>query len=188
MAENLLPPNSTPLERALALACEYTADPGVIRTLWDPYTCPTDLLPWLAWSLSIKEWDDTWAEDRKRDRIADAFAIAKTEGTVASIRRVFASIGFGDITIDEGRSGFKRDGRMRRDGYVLHGKTSGRQWYRIRLNKLLNVHQAETANRLLDMTAPARCQLFSLDFTGATLLHNGMAVRDGSYTRGTVNG
>lgn len=188
MAENLLPPNSTTLERALALACEYTADPGVIRTLWDPYTCPTDLLPWLAWSLSIKEWDDTWAEDRKRDRIADAFAIAKTEGTVASIRRVFASIGFGDITIDESRVDKFYNGALRRDGFMLRGHTSGRVWYRIRLTKLLSIRQAETAMRLLDMTAPARCHLFGLDFTGATLLHNGIAVRDGSYTRGTVNG
>lgn len=188
MAENLLPPNSTALERALAKACEYTADPGVIRTLWDPYTCPTDLLPWLAWSLSIKEWDDAWPEDRKRDRIAEAFAIAKTEGTVASIRRVFASIGFGDITIDESRVDKLHNGALRRDGFMLRGHISGRVWYRIRLSKLLSIRQAETAMRLLDMTAPARCHLFGLDFTGATLLHNGIAVRDGSYTRGTVNG
>lgn len=188
MAENLLPPNSTTLERALALACEYTADPGVIRTLWDPYTCPTDLLPWLAWSLSIKEWDDTWAEDRKRDRIAEAFAIAKTEGTVASIRRVFASIGFGDITIDESRSGKTYNGEFKYDGFMVYGDEAGRVWYRIRLSKLLSVKQAETAKRLLEITAPARCQLYGLDFTNAALLYNGVAKYDGSYTYGAVNG
>jgi phage tail P2-like protein len=183
---DLLPPNSTALERALAVACEPTASPDVLRTLWNPDACPIDLLPWLAWSLSIKEWDDTWPEERKRSRIAEAFAIAKTEGTVASIRRGFASIGFGDITIDEGRGGFKHNGQMKRDGYVMRGPNSGRQWYRIRLKKLLNVRQAATAHRLLDATAPARCQLYGMDFTEATLLHNGLAIRDGSYTRGTV--
>lgn len=183
---NLLPPNSTPLERALALACEPTASPDVLRTLWNPDSCPIELLPWLAWSLSIKEWDDAWPEERKRARIAEAFTIAKTEGTVASIRRVFASIGFGDITIDESRVDKRHNGTMRRDGFVQRGALTGRSWYRIRLKKLLNVHQADLAKRLLEITAPARCQLFNLDFTEATLLHNGIAVRDGSYTRGTV--
>lgn len=185
---SLLPPNSTALELAIAEACDFNITPEKIKALWNPDTCPEKLLPWLAWSFGVKEWDDTWPIDGKRSVVREAWDIARTRGTVASIRRIFGGIGFGDITIDEGRSGFKRDGSMRRDGYVLRGDPSARAWYRVRLKKLLNVRQANAAFRLLAETAPIRCHLYGIDFTEAKLLHNGTARRDGSYTRGTING
>ena len=47
---DLLPPNSTPAERRLATvaanACDLPVE--VLRTLWDPHTCPAWRLPSLA--------------------------------------------------------------------------------------------------------------------------------------------
>ncbi|KDT37295.1 phage tail protein I [Escherichia coli 3-105-05_S3_C2] len=50
----LLPTGSSPLEVAAAKACaEIEKTPVSIRELWNPDTCPANLLPWLAWSFSV---------------------------------------------------------------------------------------------------------------------------------------
>lgn len=57
----LLPTGSSPLEVAAAKACaEIEKTPVSIRELWNPDTCPANLLPWLAWSFSVDRWDDKW--------------------------------------------------------------------------------------------------------------------------------
>jgi len=44
---SLLPPNATDTERAIEATTERTTDlPVPLRTLWNPDTCPADLLPW----------------------------------------------------------------------------------------------------------------------------------------------
>ena len=64
---DLLPPSATKQERALALATSRVSDvPLPIRTLWNPDTCPLELLPWLAWALSVDTWDPNWSESIKR--------------------------------------------------------------------------------------------------------------------------
>ena len=42
------------------------------RQLWNPWTCPVGILPWLAWALKVDEWDAAAPEDRKRQIIADS--------------------------------------------------------------------------------------------------------------------
>ncbi|EHS5692594.1 TPA: phage tail protein I, partial [Escherichia coli] len=50
----LLPTGSSPLEVAAAKACaEIEKTPVRIRELWNPDTCPANLLPWLAWAFSV---------------------------------------------------------------------------------------------------------------------------------------
>lgn len=63
----LLPTGSSLLEVAAAKACaEIEKTPVSIRELWNPDTCPANLLPWLAWSFSVDRWDDKWPEATKR--------------------------------------------------------------------------------------------------------------------------
>ncbi|MGE4323557.1 MAG: phage tail protein I [Sphingobium sp.] len=90
MTADLLPPNATPLERALSLApAASLADvPVQIDRLWNPATCPAPLLPWLAWGLSIDIWDSAWTEAEKRAAIADAILFQRRKGTPASLRTV----------------------------------------------------------------------------------------------------
>ncbi|EDO2113827.1 phage tail protein I [Salmonella enterica] len=72
----LLPTGSSPLEVAAAKACaEIEKTPVSIRELWNPDTCPANLLPWLAWSFSVDRWDDKWPEATKRAVIRDAYFI-----------------------------------------------------------------------------------------------------------------
>lgn len=89
---DLLPPNSTPLERALAGAtARIDSIPVDVSTLWDPWTCPIALLPWLAWSFSVDGWDPEWTEAEKRGAVAGAIELQRHKGTRWSVEQVLAS-------------------------------------------------------------------------------------------------
>lgn len=87
----LLPPNATPLERALEAATARIADvEAPIANLWNPAACPAAILPWLAWGLSVDSWDTEWTEAMKRDTIAQSIDFHRRKGTRASIETVLA--------------------------------------------------------------------------------------------------
>ncbi len=95
-----LPPNATALERALETAvCSPPVDLP-IRTLWNPDTCPANLLHILAWSLSIDNWEPTWPESVKRERIRQAIPLARLKGTRAAVEDAIAALG-GRVQIRE---------------------------------------------------------------------------------------
>ncbi|WP_317233337.1 phage tail protein I [Stenotrophomonas maltophilia] len=97
---NLLPPNATQAERALARAAVTRPLPVDITALWDADRCPAALLPWLAWALSVDEWKAYWPEAVKRARVRAAIAIQRRKGTWGSVRDVVAAFG-GSILIRE---------------------------------------------------------------------------------------
>ncbi len=91
-APSLLPPNATPLERALEQAtARVDTIETPIATLWDPATIAPDLLPWLGWALSIDRWETTWSVDEKRAAVAAAIAMQRRKGTRATVESVMAS-------------------------------------------------------------------------------------------------
>lgn len=88
-AATLLPPSSSAAERAMeASIASRFAIPVDIARLWNPLTCPAELLPWLAWGLSVDLWDADWSEATKRAAIADAIPFQMRKGTPASLRTV----------------------------------------------------------------------------------------------------
>jgi phage tail P2-like protein len=92
---DLLPPNATALERAAAVALTQLAEiPVPLRTLWNPDTCPVDLLPYLAWTFSVDRWDSTWSESTKREVIRGSFFVHKRKGTISALRRVVEPLGY----------------------------------------------------------------------------------------------
>ncbi|WP_225206246.1 phage tail protein I [Novosphingobium huizhouense] len=102
MTASLLPPGATLLERALEdLAVVRLA--GInsdLRRLWSARLCPPRLLPYLAWGLSVDQWDPDWPIRTRRARVADAIAVQRRKGTIDSVRRIVATFG-GSITINE---------------------------------------------------------------------------------------
>lgn len=91
---NLLPPNSTALERAIADTAQLARlAPEGIATLWDAATCPVANLPWLAWALSVDEWDETWDEATQRRVIAASIEIHRKKGTVGAVKHALTSLG-----------------------------------------------------------------------------------------------
>lgn len=101
MARDLLPPNASPLLRAIAAANARLGEvPVPIRDLMNPDTIRLDLLPWLAWHLGVVTWKDDWPERIKRARVKAAIPIARKNGTAAAVREVVESFG-GNIAMRE---------------------------------------------------------------------------------------
>lgn len=90
---SLLPINATPLERALA-AASIGDTAVVLRTLYNPDTCPAHLLSQLAWAWSVDRWDPTWSETVKRNAIKASFFIHARKGTIGALRRVVEPLGY----------------------------------------------------------------------------------------------
>ncbi|MCL2876644.1 MAG: phage tail protein I [Betaproteobacteria bacterium] len=98
MSDRLLPPNSTPIEYAFAGLAERLA-PEIIATLWDVENCPAAALPWLAWELSVDEWDTAWDEATQRRVIAESIQIHRKKGTRGAVEQALACLGHtGKIT------------------------------------------------------------------------------------------
>ena len=98
---SILPPGSTPLEKALEQVAAGLLDfPTPVRAVWSPSDCPIELLPWLAWGLSLDNWSSDWTAAIKRARVRKAIPIARQKGTAASVRTVVESFG-GSVAIRE---------------------------------------------------------------------------------------
>lgn len=108
---SLLPPNATAQELAIEQVTARIEDvPIPIKTLWNPHTCPVELLPWLAWAFGVDEWDSTWDEDIKRQVVASSLEIRKHKGTVWAVRQALISAGYADAEIQEGLPILTHDG------------------------------------------------------------------------------
>jgi len=117
---DLLPPNATPQERALSLATgRDVAVP--VKQLWSPFTCPANVLPWLAWALSVDEWDGTWPVETQRQVIAASIDQHRKKGTVGALRRALQRLGY-EVEIDE-RTGVAYTFRLRFK--ISDGSTAG---------------------------------------------------------------
>ena len=98
---DLLPPQSTPAERAIAASlARLDAVPVAIGTLWTPADCPAAFLPWLAWALSVDSWEPRWPEEVRRRVIAEAIEVHRAHGTIDGMRRALAALGV-EVTIAE---------------------------------------------------------------------------------------
>ncbi|MDR8368609.1 phage tail protein I [Pseudomonas lactis] len=93
--QTLLPGNATSLERQAAQAlAQIQRVPIPLRQLWNPNTCPVDLLPYLAWSFSVDRWDSKWPEAAKRAAIRSSHYIHSRKGTIGALRRVVEPLGY----------------------------------------------------------------------------------------------
>ena len=192
MSESLLPPNATPLEKAVEQSTKRLAGPDMteaaeaIGDLWQADRVPRDLLPWLAWTLSVDEWDDAWSDNQKRDTIRESIAVHKQKGTVASVRRVLRAAGYGECDIVEGLDAQHYDGAIKYDGTYYHGQND-EHWamYRVYVKWPVSAAQASVIRQLLDLTAPARCRLEGLHY-GIPHPYDGTIKYDGTFTHGVA--
>ena len=94
--KTLLPPNATPQERALEIApaIGLTDISNPFYTLWDPRTCPSHILPWLAWAFSVDDWRSDWPDEIKRKTIMASATIHRLKGTIGAVRRALETLGY----------------------------------------------------------------------------------------------
>lgn len=88
---NILPPQLAELERKIdAGTARIDAIPVRTETLWNPWTCPVEVLPWLAWNLSIDHWRASWPEQRQRAAVASSLDLHRIKGTLRAVEQALA--------------------------------------------------------------------------------------------------
>ncbi len=187
MPDSLLPPNATSQELAIEGATARLGEvPAPLRDVWNPDTCPAQLLPWLAWAFGVDEWDSGWSDATKRNTIKNAVAIQRRKGSVWSIKRAIADAGYGDSQLIEGNSSHFYNGVDKHNGLTTHGDPTEWARYRFVLARPITNTQAAQVRRILDYVAPARCHLIEMIFTEASNLYNGAITYNGAYNHGVA--
>ncbi|WGV98823.1 phage tail protein I [Vibrio sp. YMD68] len=92
--QSLLPPHASRLLHALDKAMAAIEDVPIsdVKSLWDPWNCPIDWLPWLAWAMRAREWDDEWSESQKRQYVASLPWINRIKGTRAALESALLAV------------------------------------------------------------------------------------------------
>ena len=99
--KNLLPPNSTELERKVADKLGNNSNlPVNLRSLVTLNDVPSQFLPHLAWENSVDRWQQDWSEEIKKQQIKASFEIHKYKGTNYALRKIVEAFGY-NVTIYE---------------------------------------------------------------------------------------
>lgn len=91
---SILPANLAELERDIDAALDRLGDIKVdTATLWNPWTCPPQVLPFLAWALSVDQWRSAWSEQQKRRMVAQSLDLHRIKGTRRALDLAVAGFG-----------------------------------------------------------------------------------------------
>jgi phage tail P2-like protein len=173
MSSHLLPPSATAAERALAEAvARVAAVPVPVGEMWSPADCPSASLPWLAWALSVDEWDSGWSDAVQREAIAASVDLHRKKGTLWAVRRALTAAGYADARVVEGLPWLRHDGEALYDGADTYA--GGGRWALFEVTAELGETQGvsrsgrETLLRLVAGAKPARCHLRAVAFACPT--------------------
>lgn len=126
------------------------------------------------------------SDKTRRQLIKSAYELHRSKGTPWSLREIVRRLGFGEVTLIEGLNHQQHNQEITRNGQYVHGHSTYWAHYRVLLNNPITNNQASLLRKTLTAFAPARCVLASLDYTAVALQHNGQAMRDGSFNKGTA--
>lgn len=183
---SLLPPNTTKLERALESALLKFDHPKIVPTLWNADDCPAETLPWLAWALSVDDWEADWPIAKKRAAVAESIEIHEHKGTPSAIKRALGVRGHGDADLIERSDSIRYDGQATYNGNNTYGGAEKWATFSVVLKRPVTLDQAESITRMFDSVKRNCCHLVRLDYVQAALRYNGEKHYDGQYTYGTV--
>lgn len=186
-SQQLLPPNRTALETALAAAADLGLSTDALRHLWSALRCLGPLLPWLSWSLSVEAWHEARSDEARRNLILASIEVHRRKGTPWAIRLLIRALGFGEVTIIERVGGLTYGGSAHYNGEYPH-RPLGDTWatYKVVFERPITNEQAERIRRLLPSVAPARCHLVGLRYAAVANSYNGATRYDGAYNHGSA--
>jgi phage tail P2-like protein len=185
---SLLPSNASDSERAIeqAMAEPLSGIEAPLRTLWDVDNCPSNILPWLAWSFSVEVWDHEWSDDTKRATIRAAMEVHRWKGTLRSVKLALISAGLGEARVVENFGADPVDGVPPYDGWTVEDVRDHWAEYRVYLTRAITIQQSAQVREILARVAPVRCHLKGLYFIEALHLYNDTITHDVSYTHGVT--
>lgn len=170
-----LPPNSTALERALeaTFAARLDALPMPVGQMMNPATCPSAFLPWLAWALSVDDWDAAWSETTKRSVVAASISVHRRKGTIASVKAAMAAMGYGDVVVTEGRNMLVGGPWLVGDPTVPVGSAEHWADYWLTIDEVITPNEANKISQRMAQVAPARCRLARIVVNNAATVVGG---------------
>jgi phage tail-like protein len=185
---DLLPSNSTTLERAVAASHQDLSElPIAIRHIRNPANCPASILPFLAWELSVDEWNPEWSEDIKRRVIAESIAIHRRKGTRGAVRRALEAIfGEGGFSLVEGAAGGIYSGINTHNNTNFYGQSEHWAKYSVYISRPISQRIAADVRHILASVAPARCHLLALNFEQGQSAYDGSILYDNTFTHGVA--
>lgn len=191
---DLLPPNASLLERRVdeTLGNRFSMVPGMgetgIRVVWNPDQVPMHMLPFLAHAFSVDLWDDDWSEEAKRNVTEKSLAVHRRKGTQGAIKDALRAAGYGEVDIIDGLDVRTRDGAKRRNGRYFYSTYANWARYRVIIHRPVAIRQAAQVRRIIERCAREACELYAVHYDEALHLHNKVILRDGTYSRGVIDG
>ena len=102
VSQSLLPPNATKLLKDLeGVAADSIDLPTPNRFVNNPDLAPANILPWLAWALSVDDWSEEWSIDVRRNVIKASLEVHRRKGTIGSLKRALSAFNYQNIKIEE---------------------------------------------------------------------------------------
>lgn len=90
---SLLPSNATPLEKRVERTLGERLDAlNLDYQLYNPQTCPENMLPFLAWVFDLPDWDNDLPLSVRRNLVAAAPYIKAHCGTVAAVEAALGAL------------------------------------------------------------------------------------------------
>ncbi len=100
--QSLLPPNASVLLRDLESIFGNSFDlPTLIRYVVNPDLAPAHILPWLAFSLSVDDWSDSWSEQIRRNVIKASVEIHRKKGTIGALKKALQAFNYTNVKVEE---------------------------------------------------------------------------------------
>jgi phage tail P2-like protein len=99
---SLLPINASNFLKDLEQIGNKTLDLETANNLvCNPDKAPENILPWLAWALSVDDWSDNWPEEIRRNVIKASVEIHRHKGTIGALKRALQAFNCSNIKIEE---------------------------------------------------------------------------------------
>ena len=101
MSKSLLPINASELLKDLEnSSLKATSLEALNRYVTNPDFAPDNILPWLAFSVSVDDWSDNWPKVIKREMIKNSISLHQIKGTKRAIKKALEIIGVaGEIAL-----------------------------------------------------------------------------------------
>ena len=102
MSKSLLPINASQLLKDLeSSSLKTTSLEALNRYVTNPDLAPDNILPWLAWAVSVDDWSDNWSLAVKKNVIKASINVHKKKGTIGALRSALESFNYKNIKVQE---------------------------------------------------------------------------------------
>ena len=102
MSKSLLPINASQLLKDLENSSPKAANLEALnRYVTNPDLVPDNILPWLAWAVSVDDWSDNWSLAVKRNVIKASINVHKKKGTIGALRSALEAFSYENIKVQE---------------------------------------------------------------------------------------